>query len=132
MIKAKNSIKGKTNASIIHEKPELENLTVTPTTEEQHFKSENYYGYDNVIVNPIQGEDLNITPSTEEQVSTGVYTKVTVNPIQGETLNIIPNEEQQHKNGIFLEVNVDSIQTEQLEPTINFETTNQIEIQLKQ
>lgn len=59
MLKAKNSLIGKisskqnligklNNPTVILE-PELEDLTVTPTGDEQHFKSEKY-GYNNVIV----------------------------------------------------------------------------------
>lgn len=42
-------IKGKTNASIIRIYPELENLEITPTLEDQKFKSE-MYGFDEVNV----------------------------------------------------------------------------------
>ncbi|MGN1301207.1 MAG: BspA family leucine-rich repeat surface protein [Clostridia bacterium] len=72
MIKATNSIKGKinspqnlkgkTNASTVKVYPELEDLTVTPSVEEQHFKSEKY-GYDEVIVEKVTSEiDENIKP----------------------------------------------------------------------
>lgn len=51
---------GKLNYAIQEIKPELENLTVTPLTEEQKFKSEKY-GYDEVIVERVTADiDPNI------------------------------------------------------------------------
>ena len=60
--------------------PELENLVVTPSNEEQKFKSSKY-GYDEVTVNAIESEEITITPSTEEQVKEGLFNKVTVGGI---------------------------------------------------
>lgn len=77
MISAKESLTGKLNSGIIHEYPELENLEITPSMEEQHFKSEKY-GYNNVIVNAIESKELNVTPNVTEQVKEGLYNKVTV------------------------------------------------------
>ena len=87
MIKATNSIKGKintpqnlkgkTNASTVKVYPELEDLTVTPSAEEQHFKPEKY-GFDNVTVKAVESEELSIIPSAEEQVKEGIFNKVTV------------------------------------------------------
>lgn len=55
-------IQGKTNASIIREYPELENLEVTPSGEEQTFKSK-MYGYDEVKVKGVTAEvDEDIKP----------------------------------------------------------------------
>lgn len=76
-ISAKQNIIGKLNNAVIKEYPELEDLTVTPSAEEQHFKSEKY-GYDNVIVKVVESEELNIIPSTETQIKEGLYNKVTV------------------------------------------------------
>ena len=54
--------------------PPIENLEVTPSKEQQIFKHENSYGYDEVIVNPIPNEyiipvlqDKEITPTKETQ-----------------------------------------------------------------
>lgn len=87
MIKATNSIKGKinttqnlkgkTNASTVKVYPELEDLTVTSSTEEQHFKSEKY-GYNNVTVKAVESEELSIIPSAEEQTREGIFNKITV------------------------------------------------------
>lgn len=87
MLKAKNSLIGKisskqnligklNNPTVILE-PELEDLTVTPTGDEQHFKSEKY-GYDNVIVKAVESQEINITPAKEQQVEEGLFNKVTV------------------------------------------------------
>ncbi|MGN1029686.1 MAG: BspA family leucine-rich repeat surface protein, partial [Bacilli bacterium] len=72
MIKAANSIKGKintpqnlkgkTNTSIIREYPELENIEIKPTVEEQILKSEKY-GFDEVKILGVTAEiDENIKP----------------------------------------------------------------------
>lgn len=58
--------------------PALENLVVTPTTEEQVFNHENSYGYDEVRVEAVQGKSLEVTPSNEEQSFSDLYTNVKV------------------------------------------------------
>lgn len=74
--------------------PELEDLTVTPSIEEQNFKSEKY-GFNNVTVEAIEGEELNITPSTAEQNYEGLYDKVNVSSIEIEEINVEPSIETQ-------------------------------------
>lgn len=86
-ISAKQNISGKLNNAIVKVYPDLEDLTVTPSAEEQYFKSEKY-GYNNVIVKAVEGEKLNIIPSTETQVKEGLYNKVTV---QGDSNLIADN-----------------------------------------
>ena len=62
-------IKGKANASIIREYPELENLEITPTTEGQILKSEKY-GFEVVTVKGVTAEiDKEIKP---ENIKVGV------------------------------------------------------------
>ena len=62
-------IKGKTNASIIRIYPELENLEITPTLEDQKFKSE-MYGFDEVNVKGVNAYiDEDIKP---EYIKEGV------------------------------------------------------------
>ena len=46
-LSAKGSLAGKLNNAVVKEYPELEDLTVTPSAEEQHFKSEKYIKIDN-------------------------------------------------------------------------------------
>lgn len=68
-IKLTGSITGKLNGSTIVVEPELENLEVTPSTEEQVFKSKKY-GFDEVRVNGITAEiDEDIKP---ENIKAGV------------------------------------------------------------
>ena len=68
-IKLTGSITGKLNGSTIVVEPELENLEVTPSTEEQVFKSKKY-GFDQVKVNGITAEiDEDIKP---ENIKAGI------------------------------------------------------------
>ena len=57
--------------------PELENLEVTPSGEQQVFKPEKY-GYETVTVKAVESESLNIVPDVEEQIYSGLYSNVTV------------------------------------------------------
>lgn len=69
MIKQTNKITGKLNASVIHEYPELENIEITPTVENQVYKS-NMYGFDEVKVKGVQAYiDEDIKP---EYIKDGV------------------------------------------------------------
>lgn len=68
-IKLTGSITGKLNGSTIVVEPELENLEVTPSIEEQVFKSKKY-GFDKVKVNGITAEiDEDIKP---ENIKAGI------------------------------------------------------------
>lgn len=60
--------------------PELENLKVKPSLEQQDFKSEKY-GYDEVIVEPIEAENLSVIPSVEEQRFKGIFKDINVKPV---------------------------------------------------
>lgn len=61
-ISAKERITAKLNNKEVQVYPELEDLVVTPSVEEQHFKS-NKYGYDNVTVEAVDSSiDENIKP----------------------------------------------------------------------
>lgn len=60
IFKQQPKLKMKLNKTIIKEYPPLEDLKVTPKTEEQHFKS-TIYGYDNVTVKGVNADiDTNI------------------------------------------------------------------------
>lgn len=76
-ISGKGSLKASLNNAVVKEYPELENLEVTPSGEQQVFKSKQY-GYDTVTVNAVESEELNIMPSTEEQIYSGLYSNVIV------------------------------------------------------
>ena len=98
---------------VIKEYPELEDLVVNPSTEDQNFNSSKY-GFKSVKINAIKGEELDLTPSTEEQIATGVFSKVKVNPIQSKKLSTTPTTEEQVITGLFDTVVVEPIQTEEL------------------
>lgn len=75
--------------------PPLENLEINPSKEEQTFKSQNYYGYNNVTINPVTNsideniksenikKDVSILGVTGnvEEINT---TEISVNPISEE------------------------------------------------
>ena len=55
-ITSKQTLSGSTNVTMLEIKPELEDITITPTKEQQTFAHENSDGYDNVTVKPIPEE----------------------------------------------------------------------------
>ena len=73
-ISAKQSLSGTLNNPTIKVYPELEDLEITPSTEEQNYSG----SFGNVKVNGITSDELTITPTTEEQVYEGLYNKVSV------------------------------------------------------
>lgn len=76
-LNAKKTLIGKINNKEIEIYPELEDLIVTPSGQQQIFKS-NKYGYNTVIVEEVTSEELNIIPSSNEQIKEGMFKKVTV------------------------------------------------------
>lgn len=140
---------------VIRELPELEDLEVNPSTEDQSFNSSKY-GFKNVIIkgitgdkldlnpsleqqnlkgvftevniNPIQTKKLNTTPTTQEQVITGLFDEVTVNAIEGQELNLNPSEEQQNFEGVFLGVNINPIQVEEITTDLDFSSSDAMEL----
>lgn len=140
---------------VIRELPELEDLEVNPSTEDQSFNSSKY-GFKNVIIkgikgdklelnpsleqqnvkgvftevniNPIQTKKLNATPTTQEQVISGLFDEVTVNAIEGQELNLNPSEEQQNYEGVFLGVNINPIQVQEITTDLDFSGSDAVEI----
>ena len=140
---------------VIRELPELEDLEVNPSVEEQNFNS-NKYGFKSVKINaikgdklelnpsleqqnvkgvftevninPIQTKKLNATPTTQEQVILGLFDEVTVNAIEGQELNLNPSEEQQNFEGVFLGVNINPIQVQEITTDLDFSTSDAIEL----
>lgn len=140
---------------VIRELPELENLEVNSSIEDQSFNSSKY-GFKNVIIKGIKGEKLdlnpsleqqnlkgvftevninaiqtnklNATPSTQEQVITGLFDEVTVNAIEGQELNLNPSEEQQNFEGVFLGVNINPIQVEEITTDLDFSSSDAMEL----
>ena len=84
--------------------PALENLEVTPSTEEQIFNHPNSYGYDEVKINAVEGKAIEITPTTESQHYAGLYGDITVNGIESEELKVTPSAEEQIHNGLYKKV----------------------------
>lgn len=140
---------------VIRELPELEDLEVNSSTEDQSFSSSKY-GFKNVIIKGVQGEKLdlnpsleqqnlkgvftevnikpiqtkklNTTPTTQEQVIKGLFDEVTVNAIEGQELNLNPSEEQQNYEGVFLGVNINPIQVEEITTDLDFSSGDAIEL----
>ena len=95
ILKDDDSLKFKLDNKIEKVSPPLENLEVNPSKEEQTFKSKDYYGYDEVKVNPVTNSiDENIKPENiKKDVSIlGVIgnveeinaTEISINPISVE------------------------------------------------
>ena len=76
-VNSKVNIKGKIGHATEKLYPDLEDLHIVPSGEEQHFKSEKY-GFDNITVDAVESEELNIMPTTQDQVHEGLYKKVSV------------------------------------------------------
>lgn len=98
MIKAKCSLRGRLNNPVIKQYPELEDLIISPSAEEQKFKSEKKYGYNEITVLPIsidlQEKQIVPTKEIQEVVPDSEYEglkKVTVGAIPEEY--VIPNGE---------------------------------------
>lgn len=104
--------------------PDLEDLEVTPSGEDQNFTG----AYRNVKVNRVETDDLNIIPSKEDQSFKGLFGNINVEGIVTEQLNITPKEEAQNFEGLYDEITVQGIQTEEVTPNINFSNADQIEV----
>ncbi len=104
-LREKENLVGKLNNKEINVYPELEDLTVTPSLQEQTFKSSKY-GYDNVTVEPIENNELTIKPKTEEQNFSGVYTNVDVQAIADNELTVNPSNEEQSFEDVYTKVTV--------------------------
>lgn len=84
-IKVKQKINiGEIKLGIKKVNPPLENLEITPSGVEQNFKSEEYYGYDEIKVKAVASGILQVTPLEEEQQITGLFGIVKVDKIPNE------------------------------------------------
>ena len=61
--------------------PELEDLEITPSGIEQNFKSEEYYGYNNIKVKAVESDILDVISTEENQQITGLFGIVNVKKI---------------------------------------------------
>ena len=60
--------------------PVLENLTIIPSEKQQVFKSKKD-GFNEVVVEEVEGDELTIIPTTEEQINEGLFDKVIVEKV---------------------------------------------------
>lgn len=89
-----NSLNFQLKNAVIKEYPELENIEITPSKEQQTFKSENYYGYDEVKVNAVTSEiDSNIKPENIKEGVSILGVSGNANILNGEELTITKNGE---------------------------------------
>lgn len=85
--------------------PVLENLTIIPSEKQQVFKSTKD-GFNEVVVEGVEGDELTIIPTTEEQINEGLFNKVITNPIEVEELIVTPSSKEQVHEGMFNKVTV--------------------------
>ena len=102
-ISNRQKLSGKINISTIEIKPELEDITITPTKEQQTFTHENSDGYDKVTINPIPDEyiipdgTLPITENTTYDVRRFARVTASVHPtpnLQDKNVTITDNGTQ--------------------------------------
>ncbi len=105
-IQSKQTLECRLNNATVKVYPELEDLEVNSSLEDQSFKSSEVYGYNNVLVRGIKGDTLDITPTLEPQNHRGLFDNVNVEGIEADTLDITPTAEPQNHEGLFKNVNV--------------------------
>ncbi len=89
---SKQTISGNTNTTTEKVLPELEDLTIIPTTEQKVYTHENSYGYDKVTVEAVPEtklQDKEVTPTKELQNITSDESYDGLNQV---TVNAIPDE----------------------------------------
>ena len=109
--------------------PVLENLTIIPSEKQQVFKSKND-GFNEVVVEGVEGDELTIIPTTEEQINEGLFEKVIVKGIEGDELTIIPTKKEQASEGLFEKVIVEPIPEEYIIPegTIDIKENGDVDV----
>ena len=91
-----NSLNFQLKNAVIKEYPELENIEITPSKEEQTFKSQNYYGYDEVKVNPVTNSiDENIKPENIKKDVSILGVTGNVEEINTTEISVKPTETEQ-------------------------------------
>ena len=95
-VKDKKPINLKLENPVIEIEPKLENLEITPSKEEQTFKSKDYYGYDNVTINPVTNSiDENIKPENIKKDVSILGVTGNVEEINTTEISINPTETEQ-------------------------------------
>ena len=114
-INAKQELKGKMNITIVREYPDLENIEITPTAEEQIFKS-TMYGYNEVKVK--KGTDSSNATATPDDILEDKNAWVDNEEINGNMKNngdvvITPTTEEQIKDkGYYNSLKVEAVTSE--------------------
>lgn len=85
--------------------PALEDLTITPTNSKQHFKSQDFYGYDNVTCNAVNLQNKQVNPTLQSQTITADNNYIGLSSVQieGVSSDIDPNIKPENiKDGISI------------------------------
>ena len=91
-----NSLNFQLKNAVIKEYPKLENLEITPSKEEQSFKSKDYYGYDNVTINPVTNSiDENIKSENIKKDVSILGVTGNVEEINTTEISVKPTETEQ-------------------------------------
>lgn len=75
---------GEIELDFMVEKPNLENIEITPSQQDQVFNHPASDGYDEIKVKAIVGDELNVSPTIQKQEFNGLYEKVNVNGVTNE------------------------------------------------
>lgn len=95
-IKDKKPINLKLENPVVEIEPKLENIEINPSKEEQNYKSENYYGYDEVKVNGVTSEiDNNIKPENIKEGVSILGVSGNVEEVNTTEIRITPISEEQ-------------------------------------
>lgn len=96
ILKDNDNLKFKLDNKIEKVSPPLENLEINPSKEEQTFKSQNYYGYNNVTINPVTNSiDENIKSENIKKDVSILGVTGNVEEINTTEISINPTETEQ-------------------------------------
>ena len=89
---------GNIQLDVVKEFPELEDIEITPSTTDMVYKSENYYGYNEVTVKGIEGVAEDLTTELTEQDNLIKEQEVTIediaNLLDEKVANVFPTVEE--------------------------------------
>lgn len=96
ILKDNDNLKFKLDNKIEKVSPPLENLEINPSKEEQTFKSQNYYGYNNVTINPVTNSiDENIKPENIKKDVSILGVKGNIEELNATEISVNPTSEEQ-------------------------------------